>query len=135
MNTINLSQDNTPVIIVAGGMDYFHRPLRTVEMLLLKGKPKWRKMVSELIRPRTWYPALGVLDQRLIVASGRVGQNLPSYISFSNLLHKKGPKLAEDTVEEWDPRAKKWRISQTILNWKRADSRAVIVPGSWYPTC
>ena len=63
------------MIIVAGGMDYFHRPLRTVEMLLLEREPKWKKMMSELVRPRTWYPALGVLEHRLIVASGRVSQN------------------------------------------------------------
>ena len=58
-------------MIVAGGMDYFHRPLRTVEMLLLTREPNWRRMTSELIRPRMWYPALGVLEKRLVVVSGK----------------------------------------------------------------
>ena len=62
-------------------------------------------------------------------------QNGKSRSSCLRAPHHQGPNLAEDTVEEWDPKAKKWRISQTILNWKRADSRAVIVPAAWYPTC
>jgi hypothetical protein len=32
----------------------------------------------------------------------------------------------EDSVEEWDHKSKRWKVSATILNWKRADSRGAI---------
>ena len=65
-----------PVVIVAGGMDYSHTPVSSVEFLLLSpdgdpDKARWVDM-GQLQTPRAWYPAVGVLRNRLVVAGGKV---------------------------------------------------------------
>ena len=67
----NKFQDNTPVVIVAGGMDFNQRPISSVEVLILDMNPRWFSL-GDLIKPRSWYPGIAILGNRLIVASGKV---------------------------------------------------------------
>ena len=56
---------------MAGGMDFGHTPVSRVEVLILVATPRWVNL-GDLKKARSWYPAVGVLRDRLFVAAGKV---------------------------------------------------------------
>ena len=60
-------------MIVAGGMDFNHSSLKSVEILILspKTEPRWIQL-GEMVAARAWFPIVAVLNNRLMVAGGKV---------------------------------------------------------------
>ena len=53
-------------------MNYENMAINTVEILILyQRKPRWVHLTN-LERPRAWYPVVGVLGNRLMIAAGKV---------------------------------------------------------------
>lgn len=109
---------DTPVVIVAGGMDYFHAPLKSVEMLILKSKDTRWVSLPDLLEPRAWYPTMGVLGNNMILING------------------KGPAgFAKDSAQKYQAKAKNWTLIEGRTQLRRVDGRGVLIPATWFPNC
>ncbi len=128
------------MVIVAGGMDHLNRPLSTVEILLLGEATRWIRLPTEMKKPRSWYPAVGVVQNRLVVAAGKVIAFIVPYDThishaYVNSVDQNGEGRSQDSLEQWDHSSQSWRLLAEALNWRRTDSRFVVIPAEWYPTC
>ncbi|TRY72434.1 hypothetical protein TCAL_08142 [Tigriopus californicus] len=109
---------DTPVVLVAGGMDYFHAPVRSVEMLILnEDEPRWVSL-PDLMEPRAWYPTLGVLGNHMVLINGKGPAGFP-----------------RDTAQKYQAKAKNWTMIEGRTQLRRADGRGVLIPVTWFPNC
>lgn len=103
-------------VIVAGGIDFYRRPLKSVEMLIIEDG-RWIDLGS-MKEPRSWYPAVGVMGKLLVVAAGQNGNG-----------------ASDDGIEEFDKRHKAWIPSKLFLQWRRSKGKAIRIPANWFPNC
>ena len=131
------------MLVVAGGMDFFQQPVPSVEVLILSKQPRWVSL-GDLKRPRSWYPALGLLRNRIMIGGGQVFCTYyfrylihSTYFSWSICIyHFQAFGEADDSVEIYAPKEKEWKISsQHQLAFRRFDGRSALVPVNWYPNC
>ena len=78
-------QNEESAIIVAGGLGFASKgPLKSVE-IFLASQNKWFPMGS-LQSPRSWYPSLFILNNRLTCIGGKVRMMLISKLLHSSCL-------------------------------------------------
>ena len=113
-----------------------------------------------MLQARQWYPAVGVLGNRLTVAGGVVSWPIEhfGYVNFDQILVFIGIHGLElwivifslvfqsdrrdllDSVELFDPKRRKFvplllPEGSTGLQWRRAHGAAVTVDDTWFPNC
>eukprot|EP00095_Tigriopus_kingsejongensis_P007645 maker-scaffold116_size340332-snap-gene-0.23 protein:Tk07645 transcript:maker-scaffold116_size340332-snap-gene-0.23-mRNA-1 annotation:"f-box kelch-repeat protein skip11-like isoform x1" len=105
--------NGVPVVIVAGGMNYFHAAVKSVEMLILDDRdPRWVSL-PDLIEPRAWYPVIGKLGNRLTIINGKGSSGWP-----------------QDSAERYEPKLKNWIRMDKQSQLRREDGRGILVPAS-----
>eukprot|EP00093_Oithona_nana_P011357 11357.XXX_597950_597037_1 [CDS] Oithona nana genome sequencing. len=101
-------------IIVAGGLGFASKgPLKSVE-IFLASQNKWFPMGS-LQSPRSWYPSLFILNNRLTCIGGKEEEG-------------------ESTLEVYRSRLGKWEEKSASFNFKH-DARATLVLSEIFKGC